>query len=277
MLKRLSEHLDWIQAVAARVSLLVWLALKARNQANAIIRMHLGPTTDVEKNGEADFAREMASSCDTFVDVGANIGQWTSMFLRYAQNSARGLLYEPGPSAYSRLKNAFSANRNLELVNAGVGQRNELRDFYDEQEGIGDTSSFTPGYSFSRPTTVRRVQVVTLDEEIARRGWDRVDFLKIDAESFDYFVLAGARTLLAAARIRTLQFEYNLGWPLAGTTLAAALGLLRECGYQHFLLKKDGLFNFDYGKYGEFCNYANFVAVPGREVGRVASLIRGNA
>ena len=57
-----------------------------------------------------------------------------------------------------------------------------------------------------------------------------MDFLKIDAEGYDYLALCGATTLLREQRIGFIQFEYNSPWTLAGCTLAKALSFMEAFG-----------------------------------------------
>ena len=58
-----------------------------------------------------------------------------------------------------------------------------------------------------------------------------------------------------------LQFEYAQSWLDAGATLKAALSLLNNNGYSYYLIKKDGLYSFNYDFYSEYFAYSNFFAV----------------
>jgi hypothetical protein len=108
------------------------------------------------------------------------------------------------------------------------------------------------------------VRVVRLDDEIAAAGWSGIDFLKIDAEGYDLRVLTGARGLLEQQRVGIVQFEYNRSWQLAGDTLFSAMKLLKDCGYEVFVLKRDGLYTLNYALYEEYFEYSNFVALSTR-------------
>ena len=98
---------------------------------------------------------------------------------------------------------------------------------------------------------------------MASRGIETIDFLKIDTEGHDLHVLRGAAGLLERKAIGVIQFEYVDAWAPAGATLGAALDLLAGFGYRAFLLKREGLYHFDYKTFGEFFTYANFVAMHG--------------
>ena len=136
----------------------------------------------------------------------------------------------------------------------------------------GVTSSVVAGFS-AKGAVARRVEVVALDDEMERRGVERIDLLKIDAEGYDAFVIEGARRLLARRAIGVLQFEYNAPWLAAGRTLAGAIRLLEAAGYRTFLLRRRGLVRFDVARHGEFASYANFVAVPVEDEARLRAAV----
>jgi hypothetical protein len=99
-----------------------------------------------------------------------------------------------------------------------------------------------------------------LDHELLQRGWAEVDFLKIDAEGYDFNVLLGATQLLARQAVKIIQFEYNASWAAAGATLTRARRWLASNGYHVYALCKSRLANLD-PKAGEYFRYSNYVAL----------------
>ncbi|MGQ9866134.1 MAG: FkbM family methyltransferase [Pseudanabaenaceae cyanobacterium] len=255
----LSSHLGAAHRFLSRQPVVVTLALKLRNQCNRIIQCSLEDTTNSAINGEEKWIRAIAPHCQTFVDVGANVGNWSATFVQAMVTPVRGLLFEPSAAAHRILQQRFADDPGVEIVAAALSDTVGTALFYEEPEA-GETSSLVAQHS-QKQAQGRWVPVTTLDRAIAERGWERVDFVKIDAEGYDFRVLQGAQQLLQPQKIGSLQFEYNAPWALVGSTLAAALNLLQGFGYQTFLLKSTGLHRFDYTKYGEFFGYANFVAV----------------
>jgi len=236
----------------------VRLAVLVRNQCRCIIKYHLAESPDVNDTGEVWLRREAVRRCASFVDVGANVGEWLAEIVRekrLAQFSA--IAFEPSESAFQRLEQRFANDPRIEIVNQALGDAIGSADFFEEQHA-GKGSSIVAQFTRT-PGTARTVDVTTLDEEIARRNWEHVDFLKIDAEGYDLRVLRGARELLAGRRIGVVQFEYNRAWQLAGDTLFGALTLLRSFGYDVYVLRRDGLYTLDYARYEEYFEYSNFV------------------
>lgn len=254
----LGTWLNRVQHGLARSPLAVRMAVKLRNQCRRIIGFHLAATPDMQRNGEAFMASQLAPACHYVVDVGANVGRWTDFFKALAPESAQYLLFEPSQQALARLTTAFSGDKRITIRPAAVGASAGSLSFFEEANA-GETSSLVPGASLNG-SPARIVPVVTLDDEINARGWPRADYVKIDAEGFDLFVLQGARRLLEQHRLGVVQFEYNSSWALAGASLGGAVQILKQHGYGLYVIRPQGLEHFCYACYGEFFEYANFLA-----------------
>jgi FkbM family methyltransferase len=263
---------DKAQRLAARSRALVATAIRIRNQCEAVIGYSVQSGTDIDSNGEGLVLATVGPSCRYFVDIGANRGAWTQCMLEQAPHDCHGLLVEPSSSAFADLGRRFGSHPGIGLRQAAAGREPGRAAFYEEASS-GHTSSLVRGFSHSsaRP---REVEVTTLDRELQRLGWPVVDFVKIDAEGYDFAVLLGARDSIRSSKIRFIQFEYNGPWAEAGATLAAALDFLSAHDYHVYLLKREGLYRFPYQRYGEYFRYSNFLAVPAAEEPSVAPLIR---
>jgi FkbM family methyltransferase len=220
-----------------------------------VIRYHLTPSDDPTENGEMWLLDAVAPRVRTFVDVGANVGEWTAALLDRAP-AARGILIEAGPTAAEQLRLRFGDR--VQIVAAAAGDEEGVATFWEEQ-GAGERSSVLPG--FSGKAVERSVPMTTIDAIAANQDLDRIDLLKIDVEGFDARVIRGACGLLKERRIGAIQFEYNRPWATAGDTLLGTIRGLDELGYRTFLLTSRGLKNID-PDWGEFFDYANLVALP---------------
>lgn len=253
-------------------SLATYIALKIRNQCDAVVRARLCDGPDAARNGELLLLAQVAPTAHYFVDVGANVGCWARAFLDAMESGGSGLLFEPSNDTANRAESLLREYApRFELVRAAVGDVPGEATFFAEPE-FGETSSLVRGFSRQNAVAVR-VPVTTLDQEFENRAVDYVDFLKVDAEGFDLKVLKGGVRALERGRIGIVQFEYNAPWALAGSTLAEALALLNKCGYTVFLLKRDGLHKLNYARYGEYFSYSNFVAASAQSMAIVAPLI----
>jgi FkbM family methyltransferase len=219
----------------------------------------------MSQNGESWLVQLIAPDARLFIDVGANTGVWSKLFLNSMKQPGKGILFEPSSLAVEFLTENLKhelKNGLVEIIPAAVCDNIGSMDFYTE-EGAGETSSLIAKHSGE---TARKISVktTTIDDVVEKRGLKFVDFLKIDAEGYDLQVLRGAGKSLSAKVIGVIQFEYNAPWVYSSSTLASALELLHGYGYELFLLKSGGLYRFDYGLFGDYFRYSNFVAVaPG--------------
>lgn len=250
-------------------------AVKIRNQANAIVATHfsrLSVSTDAGLNGENALARHIAPHVRAFVDVGGNRGDWTAHLLQHAGNAPFGLVFEPNEGCRRILQVRFSNSPGVEIVGAAVSDYAGQTEFFES--GADSQLSSLDLANAGENATRHVVPVVTLDEELASRGWDRVTLVKIDTEGNDYFVLRGARSLLERRRIDVLQFECNHTWGAAGTTLRGAVNLLRSHGYRVCHLRPEGLFDVDFEFFGHEFGYGNWVGFHEDAAGMVRALLR---
>ena len=217
--------------------------------------------------------RAVGSEVRRFVDVGANTGEWTQMLLEAAPAEIEGLLVDPGLEAQQRLKSRFAERPHVRVVGVALSDTEGSASFYEERDA-GTHSSLVPGFARDGHS-VREVQVTTLDTIVQERGWKRIDFLKVDAEGYDFRVLKGAQGLLKHQEVGMVQFEYNDAWQLTGTSLQRALELLSSFRYLTYVIKQDGLYELPYRWFGEFYSYTNLVAFPERDLPARAALITG--
>lgn len=237
------------------------LAIKIREQCNSVIGLRCKSGIEAEHNGEAWLADRIAPAAQVVVDVGANLGDWTTMFAQRMRGPGRAVLFEPNPEAAERLEQLAFPNPGLQVdvLRKAAGDTPGTATFFVEA-GFGETSSLVQSHSLTSARTLQ-VPVTTLDEQMITCGIDRIDMLKIDAEGYDLRVLLGAKELFREQRVGAVQFEYNAPWAAAGSTLCHAFQFLESMGYLVFLLKSDGLYRLDPMWTGEYFRYSNFVAL----------------
>ena len=245
------------------------IAIKIKNQCDMVIGARLSTHSGMFSSGEDWLAALVAPSSRFFVDVGANVGQWTLTFARHMSTTPRGLLFEPNPATAARVRAALVDAKfdNCEVVEAAASDVPGSALFFAEA-GYGETSSL---YSANLRTTARTVSVKVsrLDDELSSRNISAVDVLKIDAEGHDFFVMLGAESYIASRRIGLMQFEYNSPWIDAGATLTRAYDFLESYGYRIRLLRGNGLYELNVRKTGEFFKYSNFIAYCTGHIGDI--------
>lgn len=134
-----------------------------------------------------------------FFDLGANVGLVTFAVAR-RRPDVRIVAFEPNPPNVQRWKQNRDLNQSAaELVPAAVGA--EAGTAHLTLDTAADSGS---GRLADHGTPV---EVVTLDEQCARLGVDRVDVMKLDIQGHEPEALAGATGLLERGAIRSLVLE----------------------------------------------------------------------
>jgi FkbM family methyltransferase len=248
------------------------LAAKVARFSNGVMYLRLGHDIDMKRNGEEALVGQYAAAVKTFIDVGANVGDWTSMLLS-SQPAAEGVLVDPGAAAVRACRERFESASGVQVVEAAVGASPGSVTF-NELPGASTHSSVLVR---SAGSVARTVPVVTVADIAREQGWSTVSLVKIDVEGFDLQVLRGARPLLASRAIEVLQFEYNDSWAYANDSLRDALEMLGGYGYRVWNLARNGLWEFRLQDYGEFYHHANFVAASPQACATLEPLVRGRA
>jgi FkbM family methyltransferase len=143
-----------------------------------------------------------------FVDVGANIGIYSSIAARSIAPLGTVYSFEPVPENFTILKDNLTSNglTNVILEQVAVGEINGVSILYLEDDSIGTHSLLRHGSSY-RIDQELEVEVITLDEYFADRMIATVDILKVDVEGYEPLVLKGGAALLR--RTNQILIEYN--------------------------------------------------------------------
>jgi FkbM family methyltransferase len=146
--------------------------------------------------------RDIIEPGDLVFDVGANLGAKAALFL---ECGARVVCFEPQPHCADKLRERFTGNSSVTIVQKGVADaEGELElSICSEQDYI---STFSPEWKQGRFKTSTwdktvRVPVTTLDKAIAEHGCPT--YCKIDVEGFELPVLQGL-----SAKPAYLSFEF---------------------------------------------------------------------
>lgn len=263
----LKGKLDHFQRTAAKVPWLVHAAEKLRNQAEAIIGYSLADSPNPDANGETLLLASLKTQITRFVDVGANVGDWSNRLVACFAPHAAGLLIEPNPQAAKHLYARFSGNPRLKVLEVALSDKEGKAKFFQEPT-CGEASSLVPGASNANAIAID-VTIRTLDEVLAGESWSGADFVKIDAEGHDFNILVGCTHLLEQHALRFIQFEYGGAWAANGSTLGQAVRFLSKFGYETRVVTPLGPNPYEYENFREFFRYCNFVAAPPAEFSKL--------
>ena len=131
------------------------------------------------------------------VDVGAHFGYYSVLMASLVGSTGMVYAFEPSATTLAVLQRNARQFRNLEVINAGVLERDgemHLTDFGARYSGLNTFESSARTLDRLEGRSVR-VPVISLDSFFSD-GERRIDFVKIDAENSELRVLIGMTDLL---------------------------------------------------------------------------------
>lgn len=165
----------------------------------------------------------------TFIDAGANMGDFTLQAARLVGSSGRVIAIEPAPENYSYLQRSIELN--------GYSHARALPIALSDTDGtaslqiLGLSTAHTlaplpPQYVYPRVTVPTR----KLDSVVAEQQLQRVDMVKIDVQEVEIEVLRGAEQTLRA----NPQLVMFLDLPKRLEMRRAIAEFLAPFGYTYF-------------------------------------------
>ncbi len=139
---------------------------------------------------------------DVIIDVGANIGYYSVLLAEKVGKIGKVYAIEPEKLNFEILKKNIESNKfkNVELVEAGAGDRSEERELEKSEKNYGDHRiSKSPSASPRPPLTRGKeqiVEIVRLDDVIK----EKVNLIKIDTQGYEPYVVAGANRIIEEDR-----------------------------------------------------------------------------
>src|ERR1039457_1116230 len=176
----------------------------------------------------------------TIVDAGANIGLYSLIGSRLVGPKGRVFSFEPSGETFRRLLNNIGLNgfSNIEPFNNGLGDKSNERLILRQDIGYGDAERYLLHENRAPDIKVQNVNdmkvgeeilVDTLDSCLAKFDTKRIDFLKLDTEGFEYYVLKGAKQILENSSEIVILMECTaLGTARARTSQEDVFGILKE-------------------------------------------------
>lgn len=140
----------------------------------------------------------------TICDVGANVGQYTSLFHRFFP-SASVFAFEPVKTTFEKLRENTSGTSGIECFNLALGSA-KGRETIVRQPNSEWNSLVKSLNATSTPGNTEIVDVSTIDDLLSSKI-PFIDILKTDTEGFDLEVVKGAKGFLAQNRISFVYGE----------------------------------------------------------------------
>ena len=189
---------------------------------------------------------DLIRSGDTFLDIGANIGEVSLFAARRVGSKGTVLAVEPEPRLAKRLREHIKMNcfNQITVEQAALGRNDgaSVELFGDDPFGDGMPNS---GLATLYPTSNRRhslgsVATASLDALIVQHGIQRLDGLKIDVEGAELSVLEGAESAIRRWHPWIVLEVNQETCRAAGYEAPDLLHLLSAWGYRFELIGRRG-------------------------------------
>jgi FkbM family methyltransferase len=174
----------------------------------------------------------------TVFDVGANVGELTLLFSRFAGASGGVHAFEPTGRGFERLSAVCRAasldNVRLNRLALAEEEGPVRLHVYDDAHLSWTTRAERPleDYGISvKPQATEEAPATTLDLYCERNGVAEIDLLKIDVEGAELQVLVGARRMLREGRVRCVTFEFGQTTFDMGNSPEQMEAYFKEAGY----------------------------------------------
>jgi FkbM family methyltransferase len=138
----------------------------------------------------------------TVIDVGANIGLISLHILHSKKENATIYAFEPGEHQFSLFSRTIDKNnlaKKIHLSDIALSNKTGSADFYVHNTKHVSGDGF---YDTERAGTTKKVTVKTqtMDDWWKENNKVHVDFIKIDTEGAELWVLEGARSIISTCR-----------------------------------------------------------------------------
>jgi FkbM family methyltransferase len=187
---------------------------------------------------ELDYLKKVLSPGKVFVDAGANFGIFTVIASKLVGETGKVLAFEPAAETYPILDRNVEINKmnNVKVFHAAISEKPGTARFYHIDNA---PNSYSLGLD-AQGTTFEEVSMVTLEDVFKNEGINRFDLMKMDVEGAEELVLRGSKSLITQMQPEII-FEISLnGAKRLGLAQDGAWNLLKEWGYEFFLVEQNG-------------------------------------
>ena len=194
---------------------------------------------NVYEKSEIKFIKSILFKGMQVLDIGANIGYYTTLFSQAAENKGLVLAIEPDIESYKYLKKnitSFKYKNVLSFPIAASDIRKKMP-LYISKDNRGDNRL----YKNKEKRDAIIVNCLTVDELLIDNQISNLDLIKIDVQGYEPKVFKGMKNIIESSKKLTILTEF---WPLgilqSGEDPKNFLKMLRKMQFVLFELQKNG-------------------------------------
>lgn len=154
-------------------------------------------------SNKINFLKEYVKPGMTVVDIGANIGFYTTIFLKLVGKNGKVYAFEPDALNFKHLVRNTEKYANAVNNNTAVSDKSGKIKLYRYALNVEFKT-----YDIGESTDFVEIDCITLDDYF--KNGEQVDVVKTDTEGFDYSVINGMKELVRRSKNIVLITEF---WP----------------------------------------------------------------
>jgi len=263
------KHLSRIPAAGeVVVAYSGWQQVRMHNNGSDSIatRIHWGGGAAFDQESIDLFLR-LAQDSRVIFDIGANTGVYSLLAARN-NPGAKVYAFEPVPSIRCEFERSIAINGliNLKVSDLAISNSIGKSEFHIPNDFAAFPTSASLNREFRDHSSAILVSVTTLDEFVRQNGVGRIDLMKIDTESTEHLVLAGA------SRTLTNDRPFIICEVLSDQDPKLLSELLTPSNYSYFRITPDGLFQKKTPESDPRCENLNNLFVPTEQISRLTNL-----
>lgn len=184
---------------------------------------------------ETQLTLQLLQPGEVYVDVGANIGYYTLVAAQRVGAQGRVIAYEPDPENFALLQSNVRLNQlsQVQVFPCALYDQNVAGRLFLSGDNFGDHRI----YAATDTRQSRNIRLVHGDEHLSQQI-NRMDFLKIDTQGAEFFVVKGLQGMIKKNRhhLRILMEFSPFGIRHSGASGHELLQLLDNLEMQYHIV-----------------------------------------
>jgi|688.fasta_scaffold227209_2 FkbM family methyltransferase len=241
-----------------------YLKLPLTSLARDYMHRVRGFSYEFSENGELEIIAKVSERFSdlVFFDVGANVGDFTAQLLLQSKGEITGHLFDLDQNLATKLEQRFIDSK-VRVNNFGLSNRYEKIAYSRFPDFPAANSLLDVEFSHLRKET-HQALVRTGDEYCDELSIPRINFVKIDVEGWERYVLEGFSQMLLKHRIDAISWEYGYTTAETHWTTKDFFTFFETKGYVCGVIRKSGIefspWSYDMNDYTSGPNY--FACLP---------------
>lgn len=167
------------------------------------------------------------------LDIGANIGFYTTFFSKLVREKGHIYAFEPENTNFTHLQRNCGSFKNVTLINKAISDKTGLLKIYLSNMLNVDHRTY-PVDDYSQ---VNEINATTVDDYLASNNISRIDFIKMDIQGFEMAAFNGmSKTLRNNPSIKIVTELWPYGLAKAGSSALEIIDFANSEGFGVYLV-----------------------------------------